>query len=206
MQEWLGMALVSVGLEPLTSLRLLSLASGLVLLGVVAVLAHELGGRDAALVSLLVWVVLPFSLVYGVIGLADRLVAACFGVAMALQARLARAPAAWTALLLGLVWGVGLLTKLTLTAALWLAPLTSGIVAWSVLSASTWLYRTSLPGPSTNVAPSCVTRLPGEWTRCPRLHVAIVAGQVVGCSNRYHDATLTDAACAARASSSTSTR
>lgn len=130
MQEWLGMALVSVGLEPFTSLRLLSLASGLVLLGVVAVLAHELGGRDAALVSLLVWVVLPFSLVYGVIGLADPLVAACFGVAMALQARLARAPAAWTALLLGLVWGVGLLTKLTMTAALWLAPLGLLLVDW----------------------------------------------------------------------------
>ena len=141
MQEWLGMALVSVGLEPLTSLRLLSVASGLVLLGVVAVLAYELGGRDAALASLLVWVVLPFSLVYGVIGLADPLVAACFGVAMVVQARLARAPTLGAALMLGVVWGVGLLTKLTMTAALWLVPLGLLLVDWGRDSLAARLVR-----------------------------------------------------------------
>ena len=76
MQEWLGMSLISIGIEPLTSLRVLSLLSGLVLLAVVWSLARELGGTPAAVASLLVWVVLPFSLVYGVIGLTDPIVAA----------------------------------------------------------------------------------------------------------------------------------
>ena len=141
MQEWLGMSLISIGIEPLTSLRVLSLLSGLVLLAVVWSLARELGGTPAAVASLLVWVVLPFSLVYGVIGLTDPIVAACFGVALVLQLRLVRKPRLDTALVLGIVWGIGLLTKLTMTSSLWLAPLGLLVFDWRRESLASRLAR-----------------------------------------------------------------
>jgi hypothetical protein len=141
MQEWLGMSLISIGIEPLTSLRVLSLLSGLVLLAIVWSLARELGGTPAAAASLLVWVVLPFSLVYGVIGLTDPIVAACFGVALVLQLRLVRKPRLDTALVLGIVWGIGLLTKLTMTSSLWLAPLGLLVFDWRRESLASRLAR-----------------------------------------------------------------
>ena len=130
MQEWLGTALISLGIEPLTALRLLSVASGLVLMLVVADLARWLGGPTAVVPALVVWAVLPFSLVYGAIGLTDPLVAACFGVAVVLQIRLARRPRLDAALLLGLVWGVGLLAKLSMVASVVLVPIGLLLIDW----------------------------------------------------------------------------
>ena len=130
MQEWVGIGVMHLGVEPLTALRLVSLASGLAALFVVAWLARELGGDRAALAAALVWAVLPFTLVYGAVGLTDPLVMALVAVAMTLQLAIARRPRLVLALLLGIVIGVGLLTKLTMTIALWLMPLGALVFDW----------------------------------------------------------------------------
>ena len=130
MQEWVGIGVMHLGVEPLTALRLVSLASGLITLFVVAWLARALGGDKAALAAALVWAVLPFTVVYGAVGLTDPLVMAMVAVAIALQLAIARRPRLLLALLLGIVIGVGLLTKLTMTIALWLMPLGALVFDW----------------------------------------------------------------------------
>lgn len=130
MQEWVGIGVMHLGVEPLTALRLVSLASGLITLFVVAWLARALGGDKAALAAALVWTVLPFTVVYGAVGLTDPLVMAMVAVAIALQLAIARRPRLLLALLLGIVIGVGLLTKLTMTIALWLMPLGALVFDW----------------------------------------------------------------------------
>ncbi|HEX4745409.1 MAG TPA: glycosyltransferase family 39 protein [Gaiellaceae bacterium] len=130
MQEWVGIGVMHLGVEPLTALRLVSLASGLAALFVVAWLAHQLGGDRAALAAAVVWVVLPFTVVYGAVGLTDPLVMTLVAAAVALQLTIARRPRLVLALLLGVVLGVGLLTKLTMTIALWLMPLGALVFDW----------------------------------------------------------------------------
>jgi hypothetical protein len=130
MLEWVGIGVMQLGVEPLTALRLVSLASGVVTLFVVAWLARELGGDRAALATAWVWALLPFTVVYGVVGLTDPLVMALVAVAIALQLAIARRPRFVLALLLGVVIGVGLLTKLTMTIALWLMPLGALAFDW----------------------------------------------------------------------------
>jgi hypothetical protein len=130
MQEWLGMGLIAAGIEPLTSLRLLSLLAGLLAMGTVAWLARELAGRDAAVASAGIWAVLPFMLVYGVVGVADPIIAALAALAMALQWALARRARLDLAIVLGVVLGVGLLVKLTMMSAVWLVPLAALVFDW----------------------------------------------------------------------------
>ena len=130
MQEWLGMGLIALGIEPLTSLRLLSLLAGLVAMATVAWLARGLAGKEAALAAAAIWVVLPFSLVYGVVGVADPIIAALAALAMALQMSLARRPRLDLAIVLGLVFGVGILVKLTMMSAVWLLPLGALLFDW----------------------------------------------------------------------------
>ncbi len=131
MQEWLGMGLIQLGIEPLTSLRLLSLVGGLVTMGAVAWFARALVGDAAALLAAIVWAVLPFSLVYGVVGVADPLIASLAAVAMVLQYSLARNPRLDVAVVLGIVFGIGMLTKLTMMSAVWLVPLGALLFDWS---------------------------------------------------------------------------
>jgi 4-amino-4-deoxy-L-arabinose transferase-like glycosyltransferase len=130
LQEWLALGPARLGLEPLTSLRLVTIVAGLVTMGAVAWLARELAGPWAGLAAAAVWLVVPFGLVYGVIGLADPLVAALAAVAMGLQLSLARRPRLAVALVLGLVLGVGILVKLTMLTAVWLVPLGLLLVDW----------------------------------------------------------------------------
>jgi hypothetical protein len=119
MQEWLGMGLIALGIEPLTSLRLLSLLAGLLAMGTVAWLA-----------SAGIWAVLPFMLVYGVVGVADPIIAALAALAMALQLALARRPRLDLAIVLGVVLGIGVLVKLTMMSAVWLLPLGALLFDW----------------------------------------------------------------------------
>ena len=131
MQEWMGMGLIRLGVEPLTALRLLSLLSGLVAMGAIAWIARRVAGDVAAVAAAAIWVVLPFSLVYGVVGVADPIIAALTIVAVALQMELVRTPRVDLALVLGMVIGVGALTKLTMMSAVWLAPLGALLFDWS---------------------------------------------------------------------------
>ncbi len=130
MQEWLALGPARLGLEPLTSLRLVTIVAGLVTMGAVAWLAREVAGPWAGLAAAAVWLVVPFGLVYGVIGLADPVVAALAAVAMGLQFALARRPRIGVALVLGVVLGAGILVKLTMLTAVWLVPLGLLLLDW----------------------------------------------------------------------------
>jgi 4-amino-4-deoxy-L-arabinose transferase-like glycosyltransferase len=130
LQEWLALGPARLGLEPLTSLRLVTIVAGLVTMGAVAWLAREVAGPWAGLAAASVWLVAPFGLVYGVIGLADPVVAALAAVAMGLQLALARRPRLGVALVLGVVLGAGILVKLTMLTAVWLIPLGLLLLDW----------------------------------------------------------------------------
>jgi 4-amino-4-deoxy-L-arabinose transferase-like glycosyltransferase len=108
---WLGGAVMELGAEPLTAVRLVSLVCGLFTMAMAGLLGARLGGRWAGVAAAGVYALLPFSLVHDVLGLMEPLVATTGIVALYLQVRLAVQPRLDFALLLGLVFGAGLLTK-----------------------------------------------------------------------------------------------
>jgi 4-amino-4-deoxy-L-arabinose transferase-like glycosyltransferase len=128
---WLGAGLVDLGVEPLSSLRLVSVGAGLVTLAVIAALGHRLGGHRVALASGAVWIVLPFALVYTVVGMYDPLAGMFVAAALLLQVELAQRPRLDVALVLGAVFAGALLTKLTASVALYLIPLSALVFDWS---------------------------------------------------------------------------
>lgn len=128
--SWAGMALYHLGLDPLEAVRLVSLLAGTVTLVAVGAIGRELGGRRTGLVAMALYVLVPFSLVHDVVGIAEPLLVATVATALALQLRLARAPALAPALLLGLALGAGLLTKTTGLYAVVLAPAGLLVLAW----------------------------------------------------------------------------
>ena len=129
--EWLGMGGMRLGLEPVTSLRFVSLSAGLITLVLVAMLARRLAGEPAGVAAAALYVVLPYTLVYSVAGLYDPLAAMLVVAALLLQIEIAERPRLGLALLLGLVLAAALLTKLTATIALSLLPLSAIAFDWS---------------------------------------------------------------------------
>lgn len=128
---WLGSGLIAAGIEPLTAVRLISLAAGAASLALAAALAAELGARQAAACAAIAYVLLPLALVHDVIGIMEPLTAALLVLALYLQIRLARHASVSTALLLGLVLGAGLLTKETGRLAVVLLPASLLVFDWS---------------------------------------------------------------------------
>ena len=128
--EWIGMGFMQVGASPLLAVRLVSFFSGLGTLALVGVLGRRLGGRSTALVSGALFAILPFFLVYSVIGLYDPLATLFVAAAVVLLIRVAERPRLGTALLLGAVLGGGLLTKLTTELSFALLPFGALFVAW----------------------------------------------------------------------------
>ena len=126
---WLGGAVMELGAEPLTAVRLVSLVCGLVTMAMAGLLGVQLGGRWAGVAAAGAYAVLPFSLVHDVLGLMEPLVATTGIVALYLQVRLAIQPRLDFALLLGLVFGAGLLTK------------ESGAISIVLLPASLLVFR-----------------------------------------------------------------
>jgi 4-amino-4-deoxy-L-arabinose transferase-like glycosyltransferase len=128
---WAGMAWMRLGAEPITAVRLVSAAAGLVTVLLVALLARELSPRRAVWAAAATTaVLLPFFVVNTVIGLYDPLATAAVAAALLLQLRLARRPTLGEALLLGLALGAGLLTKGTTYFALLLIPLGAVVFDW----------------------------------------------------------------------------
>jgi 4-amino-4-deoxy-L-arabinose transferase-like glycosyltransferase len=126
---WLGGAVMELGVEPLTAVRLVSLVCGLVTMAIVGLLGARLGGRWVGVAAAGVYAVLPYSLVHDVLGLMEPLVTTAGIVALYLQVRLAAKPRLDFALLLGLTFGAGLLTK------------ESGAIALVLLPASLLVFR-----------------------------------------------------------------
>lgn len=130
MLSWLGAALMYGGFEPLTALRLVSIAAAIVSAAFAALIAREIGGRSAGIAAAAAYAILPLTLVHDVLGLMEPLLAALFAVAFYLQVRLARRPTVLTAVILGLVSFLGLLTKETSDLPLVLLPFSLLVFDW----------------------------------------------------------------------------
>lgn len=127
---WLGMAWMVLGAEPLTAVRLVSVAAGLVTLVMVGLIARRIWGKRVALVACTLYAIVPFFVVHDAIGIMEPLVTAAAMSALYLQIRLAQRPALDAALLLGIALAAGLLTKETGQFALVLLPLSLLCFDW----------------------------------------------------------------------------
>jgi 4-amino-4-deoxy-L-arabinose transferase-like glycosyltransferase len=128
--SWLGAALMTVGIEPLTAVRLVSIAAGVASAVFAALIASEIGGRPAATATVAVYAILPLALVHDVLGLMEPLLAGLFSAALYLQLRLARRPNLVTGAVLGLVFAAALLTKETGYLPLVLLPFSLIVFDW----------------------------------------------------------------------------
>ena len=129
--EWIGIGFMHLGAGPLLAVRLVSFFAGFGTLALVGVLGRRLGGRSTALASSALFAVLPFFLVYSVVGLYDPLATLFVTAAVVLLIRLAERPRLGTALLLGAALGAGLLTKLTTELSFALIPFGALFVDWT---------------------------------------------------------------------------
>jgi len=127
---WLGMGWMLLGAEPLTAVRLVSVASGLVTVVMVGLIARHFWGDRVAVVAAALCAVLPFFVVHDAIGIMESLVTAAAMCALYLQIRFAAQPALDLALLLGFALAAGLLTKETGQFALVLLPLSLLCFGW----------------------------------------------------------------------------
>jgi hypothetical protein len=128
---WLGALGVKLGLEPVPAIRMVSLASGLLTAGVIGLLGRYLWGSLVGWLAAGLSVVLPLFLVHDGIGLYEPLVTLIMVSALFLQIAMARRPSLWIAVALGLVLGVGVLTKQNTAPALLLLPASLLCFDWS---------------------------------------------------------------------------
>lgn len=128
--SWLGAAFMMTGAGPLTAVRLVSIAAGVVSAVFVALIGKEIGGRATSIAAASVYVILPLALVHDAMGLMEPLLAALFAAAFFLQLRLARRPSLVTGGLLGIVFAAGLLTKETSYLPLVLLPMSLVLFDW----------------------------------------------------------------------------
>ena len=108
---WLGAVLIWLRVGAITSLRLISVLSGLVSLSVAVLLARRLGGAWAGVVAAAVYALLPLFVVHDVLGLMEPLLTATVMLSLYLTVRLAERPRLDLAIILGLALGAGVLTK-----------------------------------------------------------------------------------------------
>jgi hypothetical protein len=129
--EWIAVGFMHLGAGPLLAVRLVSFFAGLGTLALIGALGRRLGGRSTSLVAGALFAVLPFFLVYTVIGLYDPLATLFVTAAVVLLISVAEQPRLGTALLLGIALGGGLLTKLTTELSLALVPFGALFFDWS---------------------------------------------------------------------------
>ncbi len=121
---WIAAAFQRFIPDPLVALRLVSVFSGLGSLVGIYFLAKELFGEKVARVSSVLYIVLPFTLLYDRLGLFDSLLTMfCIWVVF-LSIRMAKTPRLDLALLNGIALGLALITKSSANFFLYLLPLT----------------------------------------------------------------------------------
>jgi hypothetical protein len=128
--SWLGAGIMHGGFEPLTAVRLVSIGAAVASAVFAALIAGEIGGRQAAIAAAAVYVILPLALVHDAMGLMEPLLTALFAASFYLQARLAGRPSFVTATILGLVFAAALLTKETSYLLLVLFPCSLVLFDW----------------------------------------------------------------------------
>jgi 4-amino-4-deoxy-L-arabinose transferase-like glycosyltransferase len=128
---WLAIVWVKLGFAPLTAVRLVSVTSGLLTVGVVGLLGRRLAGAAVGWVSAALCLVLPFFVVHDGIGIYEPFVTLIMASALYLQLAHAGRPDLRVAALLGLVLAAGILTKESTLPALALLPVSLLCFDWS---------------------------------------------------------------------------
>ncbi len=145
---WLGIPWVKLGFNPLVAVRIVSVISGLLTVGVVGLLGHRLGGTAVGLVAAMLCVLLPFFVVHDGIGIYEPLVTLIMASALYAQIELARHPSLRWGALLGLVLAAGTLTKANTEPALVLIPVSLLCLDWSAVGrrrrVGTWLMAVAI--------------------------------------------------------------
>jgi 4-amino-4-deoxy-L-arabinose transferase-like glycosyltransferase len=131
LQPWLAIIWVKLGFGPLTAVRLVSVTSGLLTVGIVGLLGRRLGGAAVGWAAAALCLVLPFFVVHDGIGIYEPLVTLIMVGALYLQLALVRRPGLALGVLLGLVLGAGILTKENTLPALVLLPVSLLCFDWS---------------------------------------------------------------------------
>jgi 4-amino-4-deoxy-L-arabinose transferase-like glycosyltransferase len=128
---WFGIPWVKLGFNPLVAVRLVSVTSGLLTVGVVGLLGRRLGGTAVGLVAAALCVLLPLFVVHDGIGIYEPLVTLEMAAALYAQIELARHPSLRRGAVLGLVLAAGTLTKQNTEPALVLVLVSLLCLDWS---------------------------------------------------------------------------
>lgn len=120
---WFGAVFQIFIRDPLIATRSVSILSGLVSLFGIYLLTKELFGRKTARFSALLYVILPFTLIYDRLALYDSLLTAICIFIVFFSLKLAASPRLDYALLTGLTIGLGLITKSSAFLYLYLLPI-----------------------------------------------------------------------------------
>lgn len=108
---WLMYPFLKIFSDPLFAGRFVSVLSGVMGVAGIYMVARELFGKKTALISGLIYVVSPFTMVYDRLALMDSLIAAIGIWSVYLEILLVRKLRLDLALILGMVIGLGMLTK-----------------------------------------------------------------------------------------------
>jgi 4-amino-4-deoxy-L-arabinose transferase-like glycosyltransferase len=111
--SWLGAGLITAGIDPVTAMRLLSVAGAGLAAGCGGLIMRRLYGLREGLLTAAAIALGPFFLVTASVGIYDPMVTGLVSAAILIALRLADRPSLTTALLLGAVVGAGVLTKPT---------------------------------------------------------------------------------------------
>ena len=111
--SWLGAALITAGIDPVTAMRLLAAGGAALAAACGGLIVRRLYGLREGLLTGAIVALGPFFFVTASIGVYDSLVTGLVTTAVLVALRLAERPRIATALLLGALVGAGLLTKPT---------------------------------------------------------------------------------------------
>ncbi|MDX6618357.1 MAG: Dolichyl-phosphate-mannose-protein mannosyltransferase [Gaiellales bacterium] len=129
--SWLGAALISAGIDPVTAMRLLAGAGAALAAACGGLVVRRLYGIREGIITAALVGLGPYFLVTASIGIYDAMVTGLVAAAVLVSIRLAQRPRPYTALLLGAVLGAGGLTKPTASVAVVVLPFTLLLFDWS---------------------------------------------------------------------------
>jgi 4-amino-4-deoxy-L-arabinose transferase-like glycosyltransferase len=122
--SWLGAALIGLGIDPITAMRLLACAGAAAAAAFGGLLMRRLHGLREGILTAALIAVGPFFLVTASVGVYDAMTTGLVAAAVLVSLRLMQRPRPYTALLLGAVLGAGALTKPTAWVAAFVLPFT----------------------------------------------------------------------------------
>lgn len=127
---WLSFIPREFGLVPVTCVRAVAFASGLVTMTMIGLIGRHLWGLRVGLSAAAIYVIVPLFVIHDVLGIIDAFLPAVAMTALYLQIRLVEEPRLDLALLLGFALAAALLTKETGKTVLLLLPFSLLLFAW----------------------------------------------------------------------------